>query len=257
MKATFSVSHVSAWAPNIDTDELWREWARLPYQPELLNEKLKPIAPALKTVPAMQRRRFSFNTRIAIQCALETQALSACQGDLPNVFASPQGELHKTLALLDSVDRREPLSPMGFSLSVHNTAAGLYSIHANNRAQSSSVAAQRNTLLAGFIEALCLSVSENQPVLLVFSEEPLPERWQGFQDYDVFAHGFACLVSHANLPVLEGGVSVELSTVVGDIALAPPGLAFLQWYFGDNSQNCLMAGECQIINLCLTDGQYD
>ncbi len=238
MRFSFFMSNFSAWAPGIESDTDWLAWAGQYFTPECLNDKGKPIKPALKDVPAMQRRRFSLITRMAIECALKTTAHLPKGCYLPNVFASPQGEFPKTLSLLDSINLAEPLSPMGFGLSVHNTAAGLYSIHAGNQAPSSAIAAQQDTLLAAFTEAYLLSKAENMPVLLVYAEEPLPEDWAQYRPYDVFPHAFACWISHDAL-IQEGDGWRRLSVSThndGQSSKLSPSLDFLSWYFGGDEK---------------------
>lgn len=247
MEFTCQLSNIVAWAPHIESDEQWLAWSQAPFTPELLNEKGKPCAPVLKAVPAMQRRRLSYNSKLAMQCALAALPVNEETGitaQLPSVFASPQGELHKTLSLLDSLRLKEPVSPMGFSLSVHNTAAGLYSIHAGNKAQSSSVAAQEDTLLSGLLEAYLLSSKEKLPVLFVFSEEALPEQWLPFAQYDVFPHAFACLLSAPSAKSYEGAsnaFSVSIKQCDSNGGVTPHGLSFIQWAFGD-AMHCVLNG---------------
>lgn len=252
MEFTCQLSDFVAWAPNIEGDEQWQAWSREPFVPDLLNEKGKPLAPALKTVPAMQRRRLSYNSKLAMQCALMVLPVDEETGEcaqLPAVFASPQGELHKTLSLLDSLRLEEPVSPMGFSLSVHNTAAGLYSIHTGNKAQSSSVAAQEDTLLAGLIEAYLLSSKTCQPVLFVFSEEALPEQWLTFSECDVFPHAFACLLrapSVAQAQNTGSGLNISIKNYATSMNAKPNGLSFIAWMHGDE-KNCVLWGEQPVV----------
>jgi len=133
----FDVLSWSAWAPGLETAGQWHDWL------------IKGAAPSLR------------------------------QNDiLPDVsFASPHGEIHRTVELLQELAKNEPLSPMGFSLSVHNTAAGIYSITSGNKAPSTSVASGRDTLEQALVEAVAQSFQCGEPVALVYADEPLPSQY--------------------------------------------------------------------------------
>ncbi len=168
-----SLLHWAGWMPDVVSAEDWQAWAAgaLPIGNATQN-------PAVDFIPAMQRRRLSRLSRFALSAA------NACAGEqhLPTVFASRHGEIHRTVELLKELARHEPLSPMGFSLSVHNTASGLYSIATGNTAPSTAIAAGADTLPTAFIEAIG-QLQYHERVLLVYAEEPLPE------DYRAFATG--------------------------------------------------------------------
>src|SRR6185436_1154869 len=81
----FTIRSWSAWAPGLEDPDDWRRFAREPILRSLDG------APAVKFVPAMQRRRLSRLSRIALQVAFD-----ACPPELrsqvPTVFASRHGE---------------------------------------------------------------------------------------------------------------------------------------------------------------------
>jgi hypothetical protein len=165
----------SAWTPGVSTPAEWQAWAK-----GMLAIADAPDAPPVDFIPAMQRRRLSRLSRLSLAAAY------ACAGDkhtLPTVFASRHGEIHRTLGLLADLARNEPLSPMAFSLSVHNTAAGLYSITTGNTAPSTAIAAGRDTLPMAMIEATG-QLQHHHEVMVVYAEEPLPAEYQAFADND-------------------------------------------------------------------------
>lgn len=170
--ATFSVLRWSAWAPGLDSAALWRRWA----------EGERPPAgdakAAVDFLPAMLRRRLSSLSRAALWSAYQC---AAGEHQWRTVFASPHGEIHRTVELLGSLAQGEPLSPNGFSLSVHNTASGLYAIASGNRAPSSAVAAGRDTLPMALLDAAGWLVRGEERVLVVFGDEPLPGFYQPWQ----------------------------------------------------------------------------
>ncbi len=178
----FSLLSWAAWAPGVEQPEHWREWSRGSRQIEPGEQ-----SPPLKQIPAMLRRRLSRLSKMALQTVYE------CVGEnhsYRTVFSSPHGEIHRTKKLLDEIVSAEPVSPMGFSLSVHNTASGLYSIASGNKAASTAVAAGVDSLEAAVIDAVALLHRDSSgPVLVVLADEPLPEFYRPFDRGQ--ARGFA------------------------------------------------------------------
>lgn len=160
-----SVLAWSAWAPGLNRAADWQAWAE-----GTLAIANTADSPPVDFVPALQRRRLSQLSRLALATA---HACAGEQQNLSTVFASRHGELHRTARLLADLAQREPLSPMAFSLSVHNTASGLYAINAGNTAPSTAVAAGADTLAMALLEAAGQLLQREQ-VLLVYAEEPLP-----------------------------------------------------------------------------------
>lgn len=109
---------------------------------------------------------------------------SACAEDVPDlrlVFASQHGELGYSVALLRSLTAREPLSPTLFSLSVHNSAPGLFSTLRSDHAESTAIAAGEETLGHALLEAHCqLQADPARPVLMVYGDRPLPQEYREF-----------------------------------------------------------------------------
>jgi hypothetical protein len=129
----------------------------------------------LDFIPAALRRRCSALTKMTLAVA------HACAGagmsrDTPSVFASAHGEASVTAQLLGDLTVDQSLSPMGFSLSVHNSSSGIHSISSHNKAPSTALAAGEFTFLMGLLETL-LQVRKRggAPVLYVCSDERIPE----------------------------------------------------------------------------------
>ena len=129
-------------------------------------------AGSLGFVDPMLRRRLSPLAKMTLSAAYE------CSKDVPGVrfvYASRHGELARTTAMLKNLAEKESLSPASFSLSVLNASAGLFSMIFKNTAPTTAVSAVTSSFGYGLLEAF-LQFSENpgQPVLYVFSDEPLP-----------------------------------------------------------------------------------
>lgn len=172
MQLIFGIESSGAWSPIYQQITAWQQWPNRPLDEE--NSQL--LAPKLPQVPAMQRRRYSKLTKMLLEVAFQCNAPANCR----SIFASRHGELNRTVALLQDIIREQPISPIGFSQSVHNTASGIFSILTQNRAPSTSIAAGETTLEQAFLEAYAQLCEENSALLLVFGDEPVADIYQEF-----------------------------------------------------------------------------
>ena len=163
----FSIINWSAWTPGLDNKKDWQDWAN--NQKCISTDKL--MSPIIDFIPQIQRRRLSQLTKMSLKTAFEC---SEGYNNIESVFASRYGELSQTLKLLKSIFNKEDLSPAGFSLSVHNTAAGLYSVIDKNTKPYTAIAAGEITFEAAFLEALG-RLQYQEYILLVVSEEYVTE----------------------------------------------------------------------------------
>ncbi len=177
--------------------------------------------PELPEVPAMQRRRLSRLSKIALRVALD---LDAPGESLSTVFASRHGELTRTLALLSECVDGNDLSPTQFSQSVHNTSSGLFSILRQLTTPSTVVTAGAMTLPMAVIEAVLQSQRQQQPVLLVYADEPVPELFDDYVDEPQQSLGLALVVD------AKGREYMAMARSVADAAppVAHPAVQFEQ-----------------------------
>ncbi len=140
-------------------------------------------------VPAIQRRRLSPFARMTLHTAKRvTENYPAA---LPCIFASRHGDLHKTAELLDGVAHEEELSPTGFGLSVHNAAAGLFSIFTKNTRAFSAVAAGEWSFPMALIDGYARLMQGEDRVMVVHSDQALPQEYQTFADELQMDHSIA------------------------------------------------------------------
>src|SRR5690606_31495741 len=99
----------------------------------------------------------------------------------------------------------EPLSPTGFSLSVHNAIASLHSILQQDRANYLALAAGEATMEAACIEAAALLADGAHEVRVVAYDAPLPDAYAGHAIEGDAPH--ACCWRLA----ADGGERLELS----------------------------------------------
>ncbi len=83
----------------------------------------------------------------------------------------------RTYSLLQGVAAGEDLSPTAFGLSVHNAIVGQLSIANKVRSPALALAGGDYPLLAGFMEAAGILQEGIKEILLIFSEEPLPQMY--------------------------------------------------------------------------------
>jgi hypothetical protein len=124
-------------------------------------------APAL--LPPNERRRAPDTVAVSLEVA--SRACAHARRDparLPCVFASTHGDLPITDAMCETL-ASDPrlLSPTKFHNSVHNAAAGYWTIAAGCLAPYTAVSAWEHTFAAGLLESLVQAASDETPVLYV------------------------------------------------------------------------------------------
>jgi hypothetical protein len=162
----FATNGIPCWAL---AEEVLR--GQKPYQAEPL-DRYKP-----ELLPPNERRRATGLVRLAFRVCEEVlhKHPEAAQQTM-SVFASSGGDYQ----IIDQVCRvlREPvraLSPTQFHNSVHNSAAGYWSIATHSTLPSTSLSCYDHTFAAGLLEAATIANEAGQPVLLATYDIELPE----------------------------------------------------------------------------------
>ena len=147
----------------------------------------KTVLPAPALLPAAERRRCGAIVKLTLATGLEAIAAAGLEAaSLPSVFSSSGGDgesCHIICEMLASSDRQ--ISPTRFHNSVHNVAAGYWSIATGAMATSSVLSAFDASFGAGLLEALTqVTVDDTRCVLLacdtvypepLFSARPIPD----------------------------------------------------------------------------------
>lgn len=184
MSLRFTIEDWAAYAPGLHEQQAWKAWA--------LDRAELPVGdevPALSEMPAMQRRRLERVGRIALQAAYWCQ--SAGVGDVPLIFASRHGDIQRTYEMLETLARKEALSPTHFGLSIHNAVVAQYSIARQLKLNYLAVAAGKSTAEAAIIEALGLLEEGAKEVMVVMYDGLLPGPYQLFQDENPVEYAWA------------------------------------------------------------------
>lgn len=198
----FSIEQWRAWAPAIESAEDWARWSQAPHCPA--DSELQPEVAFL---PAIQRRRLSRLARMTFAVAWP---LAEGRAPMPLVFASRHGETPRNFELLSDLARQDALSPTHFSLSVHNAVIGLWSIMRGDASEMTAIAAARDGLEQGLLEAALLLADGHPEVLLVVAEDAQPEPYRPWIDDAPFPHALALLLkpgrdwSLSSLPAQPG-----------------------------------------------------
>jgi hypothetical protein len=128
-----------------------------------------PARPSPQLLPANERRRAPETVAIALEVAMAAcESASREPASLPSVFASTHGELSITdymCATLASDPRA--LSPTKFHNSVHNAAAGYWTIGTGAMQPANAISAYDASFAQGLIEALAQLRTDSDAVLLV------------------------------------------------------------------------------------------
>ena len=125
-----------------------------------------------KRLPMMLSRRMSLGSRYAVECGLEL--LERHNVDAI-VNASRHAETPRGEKSLIAIAKNESPSPTDFTMSVHNAASGILTIHKKLTVPVTSVAAGANTLEAAFFEAVNFLNDAKETVLVLSYENLLPE----------------------------------------------------------------------------------
>lgn len=134
------------------------------------------ILPSPASLPPAERRRCGPLVKLTL--AAGHAAVEAAQADassLPLVFAASGGDglnCHEICAMLASDDRQ--ISPTRFHNSVHNAAAGYWSIATGAMTPSSVLCAHDGSFAAGLLDSLTQLTVEQRDILLIVCDTPYP-----------------------------------------------------------------------------------
>ena len=223
-----SIKKCVAWCGNLRTEQDWQQWAE-----SSIEYKNEDDLPALKQIPAMQRRRLSSFAKLTMHCVLE--ALGNESNNIPCIFSSRHGDLHKTSKLIADVAAKDDLSPTHFGLSVHNAVAGLYSIFANNKQPMTATSAGEDTLLMALVDAYAKLESQNlDRILVVYTDEVVPDKYKGYVPTTEKSIAIALIIEKStNANIDNKGIDLNFTSqkkVNLDVAFQP--LAFLSYFYG-------------------------
>jgi len=164
------IAGVGAWASGLPSWAAMRAVARGEAEPQAD----APRRPSTDLLPPNERRRAPDTVLLALQVA-QAACLDAGAdpASLPSVFASMHGDLSITDFMCQTLAQSPTdISPTKFHNSVHNAAAGYWTIGVGCHAAATALSAYEATFAQGLLEA-AMQLGEGAPaVLLVASDGP-------------------------------------------------------------------------------------
>jgi len=175
------------------------------------------VVPVPEGLPPAERRRIGLVVKLALGVGLQATSTAGVSPDaLPAVFASSGGDGQNCHEICQALANDEKLiSPTRFHNSVHNAAAGYWSIATRSRAASNALCAFDWSFAAGLLEAVTQVVVDRTRVLLVAYDAPYPEPLFAKRPIPE-AFGVAFVLAPA-------GGEVGLTLKLGDVPADPMG----------------------------------
>ena len=179
------------------------------------------LLPAPALLPKTERRRCGRVVKLALAVALEAAARARMNpASLASVFASSgsDGDNCHELCQALSLSSRE-ISPTRFANSVHNAAAGYWSIASGATLESSALCAYDASFGAGLLEALTQVVVDGLSVLLVTYDTEYPQPLRAKRPLsDAFGLAFVLTPerSATSMAGIEAGLTGDAADILDD-----------------------------------------
>ena len=201
-----------------------------------------PARPSPQLLAPNERRRAPQTVAIALEVA--SAACTAAQRDaatLPSIFASTHGDLAVTDAMCEAL-ASDPLSvsPIRFHNSVHNAAAGYWTIGVGSMRPATALSAYDASFAQGLIEAIATLVADDtqEAVLLVGYDSqatgPLSTLWRS----EGLLGGALVLSRHPKPGALRLRATLEGNGTANELANEP---GALQSRFAGNAMAPMLA----------------
>lgn len=208
-------------APGLCSFDLWQQWASSQNYNWNMQQKV-----VFKKIPMMVARRMSSSSKMALETAL--QLLEKHPDIDAAVFVSRHGELDRTYHIIkDLVSQKDP-SPTSFTMSVHNTSAGLFTIEAKKNIPVSSLSAGADSFQQGLLEVQSMLHSGKNKVLLIDFDGNVPAAYRSrllfYQDGLIYALGM--VIMKGNSCICQQQIKSDSSVVES----LPQSLIFLKHY---------------------------
>lgn len=223
MNFSFSVENWFALSSGLSSITDWQLWS------QNLSHNWDLPLPKLSKLPMMQARRMSVPSRLAVEVGLkliENQNIDFA------IFTSRHGELERTCRILSSLNQNTEISPTDFALSVHNTAAGLFTIITKQTIPITSLSAQKDSFQQGLLETLSMLYQGYDRVLLIDFDGSIPNIYQTQITplFPTYAVGY--ILTKGNQFNCQSSAKTSISYQVN----YPQSLAFLHAYLNKQQQ---------------------
>lgn len=198
---------LGVWGPGFSN------WTEFKSQIENPSVELATSSPKPEIIPANERRRSPLAVRAAVETSWQAlQQSGLASADVACVFGSGLGDTEITdymCRVLTTTEKQ--LSPTKFHNSVHNAAAGYWTISTGCMKSANSIAAYQDTAGTCLLEAMIQSVQHNEPVLITLFDIAPQQTWtQIFPGDQSFSASL--LICPENFPVKNSLARLSFST---------------------------------------------
>ncbi len=202
---------LGVWGPGFSN------WAEFKSQIENPSAELTTSSPKPEIIPANERRRSPLAVRAAVETSWQALQQSGLKSsDVACVFGSGLGDTDITdymCRVLTTAEKQ--LSPTKFHNSVHNAAAGYWTISSGCMKSANSIAAYHDTVGTCLLEAMIQSVQHNEPVLVTVFDTEVQQTWkQIFPSDQSFAASL--LICPENFSVNKSLAKIKFSSMSSD-----------------------------------------
>lgn len=169
-------------------------WQAMPSDGYLTKQEALTISetPDVSIIPLMLRRRLNLLGRA---CGSEILKHLKNNEIMPIVYCSQHGDIERTTKVLNELADDQPVSPMHFSLAVHNAICGILSIQTGLTSNISTIAAGQEGLVPVLLEASGILLSGAEKVLCVICDVTLPEIYQDEQSLPKSPYAISFVIS--------------------------------------------------------------
>jgi len=164
---SFSVLGVGAWGPGFVDWQTLAELMGSQSTDHVLQDSYQK-GPKPQIIPANERRRAPAAVRLAVESSWQAaNNANISPKDLACVFASGYGDTHLTDYICRAINTEtKQLSPTKFHNSVHNAAAGYWTISTDCNAPANSIAGLEWSVPLALLDAAIQSEQEQRPLLI-------------------------------------------------------------------------------------------
>ncbi|MEO6226856.1 MAG: beta-ketoacyl synthase chain length factor [Thermomonas sp.] len=228
-------------------------------------DEAAPDKPASRLLAANERRRAPETVAVALEVALAAcEAAGVDPATLPSVFVSMHGDLAITDYMCATLtEDPRAISPTKFHNSVHNAAAGYWTIGTGCNQPATALSSGDGTFALGLLEALSQLQSGEPTVLLAAYDGTSTGPLASISSSENLLGGALVLASHAANPVARVQVEFlntpapvalgKLAGYVGTNAMAPM-LPLFEALASGADEVWLHAGPLQAVHITITRG---
>ena len=187
------ITRLSAWAPGINSNTEWNEWANDKRDISSSNK-----GPEISFTEPMFRRRLSQISKMTIQVIYDLKPLKE---NIKIFFLSFRGEISKQFQVNVELIKENSISPAAFSLSVFNAPVALATMALGLKGGYTAIYPGKNSFADGIIAATAaLNCTAEEELVFVYADEEVPAEYNCFFDKNPVAVAFGLYFSKTPHP---------------------------------------------------------